>query len=250
MAACKTCGAKAGAFKSECKACEDQRLELETAEAARRQAEADKQERERLEREARELESRRHEFTEDALFRMRATLSEGRTPCLYTQIYVQSDGWTNGQPFGEAPDLLELAELGKDGWEVAAVIPRTMGLGLSNRTPKGGSSWGGGLGGLVAGVHVILRLAVTEATLSGREEIVRQAIRAGYRDGESSLPGTVSLPTLAAGAAIATAAVGTGMIMGYGISYSVPVDGDSGDFDDGDFDGGADDGGDFGDFDF
>jgi hypothetical protein len=251
MSACKTCGGKAGAFKSECKSCEADRVAQEAAEAAARQADADRQERERLEREARALEARRAEFTEDALQRMRATLAEGRTPCLYTQIYVESDGWTNGQPFGAVPDLLELSELGKDGWEIAAVIPRTMGIGLSNRLAKGGSTWGGGLGGLVAGVHIVLQLAVTEATLSGREDIVRQAVSSSYRDGESSMPGTLSLPALAAGAAVATAAVGTGMIMGYGISYSMPVGGD-GEGGDGFEDGGdvGDDGGDFGDFEF
>lgn len=111
---------------------------------------------------------------------LRQTVSNGRTGFLYRSVYVAVDSTVNEELTGQF-DITELQVLGLDGWEIVAVIPRTLGVALENSSlrPTFGRTWGAGLGGNVAGVHVLLRLAIDQAGLEDAradiEELVAQA---------------------------------------------------------------------------
>lgn len=88
---------------------------------------------------------------------LNSTVSAGRTAFLYRSVYVEVDSVVNKDVTGEF-DITQLQVLGLDGWEIVAVIPRTLGVAIQNLSLTEG--WGAGMGGNVAGVHVLLRLTV------------------------------------------------------------------------------------------
>jgi hypothetical protein len=67
------------------------------------------------------------------------------------------------RPINERFDIDQLQELGVRGWEIVAVVPRTVGIGLRNVLlgSADGENWGGGIGGNVMGVYVLLKLEIT-----------------------------------------------------------------------------------------
>lgn len=254
MAACKTCGGKAGAFKDECKECESARLAKERA---------DKQERERLQAEklaaekaqaARELEARTLAFVEKSMESFRRTIAQGRTPYLYSMVGVTVPYTLLEQEGGSMPDLHDVAALGRDGWEIVATLPQTAGIGLTNVYQKGGGkTWAGGIGGIVTGVFLLIRLPITSQTLEHEELMIRAALTTGYEDKRSSVSPEVVIPGVAAGtersgisplasmalgaagmAIVADAAVDMGIVEGAG--FDGGDGGDGGDFDGGGFD--------------
>lgn len=81
-------------------------------------------------------------------------MKSGNNPNLFRWIYLQVDSEVEGDTLGQF-DITELQAAGLDGWDVVAVIPRTLGLGLKNISTSG-NSWGAGVGGNVMGVYIIL----------------------------------------------------------------------------------------------
>lgn len=253
MAQCVTCGGKAGAFKSECKDCEGRRLEAQRAaeaEAARQSAERARQ---RAEEEARALEQRTMTYIDESVEGLRRSLEEGRTPYLYSMAFLTTQYMLLEQEGGAPPDLHDLAVLGRDGWEIVTTIPQTAGIGLSNTYQRGGGrTWGGGVGGIVTGVFVLLRLPVTSQTLDRQMDVVRAAIREQYTDGRSATSARMIVPGVDSGdirspgisplAGVAMGALGMSLLA----DAFTGVEGGEGI--DGGFDGGGDAGG--GDFDF
>lgn len=244
MAACKTCAEKAGAFRDECKTCEDQRQKVEAVQEvvnARARQEAEELLKKKLQL---ELEERTQAYVDAAIAGMRQTHAEGRVPYLHTTLYLSTDFVLNENTGGAPPDLHDLDTLGRDGWEVVATVPQTMGMGLTNVYKGGGQNWGGGIGGIVTGVHAIARLAVTEATLKDRESTIREVLRSRYEDGRSKPAQGPQIPLLANGAnktgtvaPLATVAASVAVVsMAMDTTQMA--------------DGGGDDGGGFGDFDF
>jgi hypothetical protein len=244
MAACKTCGDKAGAFREECKPCEGKR-QAERLRQMDEQAKASQQE-ERLRKEqaGRELQQRKESYVDSAVEGMRQTLAEGRTPYLHTTIYLSTDFVLNKAPGGAPPDLHDLDTLGRDGWEVVATVPQTMGVGLANLYKGGGQNWGGGIGGIVTGMYAIARLAVTEGTLSSREVMIREVLRNRYEDGRSKPAEGPQIPLLASGTnktgTVAPLAAAAASVAAVSMAMDAIVMADDA----------SDDGGDFGDFDF
>ena len=59
-------------------------------------------------------------------------------------------------------DIGFLRHMGMNGWEIVGVIPRTIGVVTENSSFGStiGTTWGGGSGGNVAGVHILLRKEV------------------------------------------------------------------------------------------
>jgi hypothetical protein len=96
---------------------------------------------------------------------LKASVSAGRTAFLYRSVYVEVDSVVDKDVTGEF-DITQLQVLGLDGWEIVAVIPRTLGVALRNLLSLT-EGMGGGMGGNVAGVHVLLRLAVDGTNLEG-----------------------------------------------------------------------------------
>jgi hypothetical protein len=244
MAACKTCGQKAGAFREECKPCEAERAQIQAQKAAE-WAKLDREERARREAQnKRELEERTVTFIDASIDSMRQALKEGRTPYLHTTLFLTTEFIINGEVNGSPPDLHDLDSLGRDGWEIVTTIPQTLGMGLTNVYKSGGQNWGGGLGGMVTGIYVVARLPITEATLTARETMIREVLLNRYEDGRSKSAKGPQIPLLANGVDKQGSVPPLAAVAATALAVSMTVDAMDASGDDGAGDGG------FGDFDF
>lgn len=254
MAACQTCGEKAGMGRYECRSCESQREAAEAAAKAERAREAKLREEERLAREARELEERTQAFVSGCVAQMEQAHAVGLIPNLVqyrtvnTTFSIQSE--VKGQPPSFAAYLADLSM----GWEIIGMIPHTEGVALFNRTNSGVTSYAGGFGGLVSAVYMVMQLKVTPELLRHNRDYIEAVVRSQYEDGTSVIPegGTLGAHPVGQLGGMSTAgrvAMGMagGVIIGSAISDIAGM-GDVGGTDAG-FDGG-DGGGDFGGFDF
>jgi hypothetical protein len=100
---------------------------------------------------------------EDWAVKAEKQIASGNTPNLFRWIFIQVDSLVEGKPIGEF-DITELQAAGLEGWDVVAVIPKTVGLGLTNSTNAGTTSWGAGLGGNVLGAYLILSKEIFDLT--------------------------------------------------------------------------------------
>jgi len=188
----------------------------------------------------------RSEYADAAMARIELTLSEGRTPAVYRSVLMATDYSFMSQVGGTRPDVLPLAELGWDGWEIVGIVPRTTGIALTNLA-GGQSFYGGGVGGLTDGAYLLMRLPVTEALFASRREYLIMLLRSMHdgRDSVSSSPAIPLVPPGDMGAGPGSAARGApaaaaagGMFIAYGVTHTVYEDSgsDGGEFEGGDFD--------------
>ena len=191
-----------------------------------------------------ELDAQRRAYIDSAMARMRQSLAEGRTPALHRLILMPTEYSFMGQSGGLQPNVMLMAEAGWDGWEVAAVLPRTTGLALSNNAGRQ-SFYGGGVGGLTDGAYLLMRLPVTQALMDSRPEYI-ETILSAMSDLSQATPRAAATPRIqpgdmGGGGVGAPAAAAGGAFIAYGVSRTVYTDEGSGE---------GDDGGDGGDFDF
>jgi hypothetical protein len=169
MAACKGCGTKVPLLTSECAACANIRRAAESA--AQKEA---------LLGQVRAREERQHAYVTEALARLAATFSAGRSVSLYESIYVPVDSVVNDESLANDFDLLQIQTLGWQGWDVVGVVPRTVGVGLVN-VGGGSKAWGAGMGGNVAGVHILLRLIVQPAEAQAAGPLLEEHLARTFR---------------------------------------------------------------------
>lgn len=169
MAKCEVCGERAGAFKQVCASCESKALSEKKLEA----------ERDAL-REAERLEEKAAKWEED----FRLSLSSETPKFIYKAAYVEVDSEVNRRVLGEF-NIASIQQMGIWGWRVVGIIPKTIGVGLTNtRYANTGKSdtWGGGMGGNVNGVYVLLEKTVSSIQDADIEEAIetgKELIRAG-----------------------------------------------------------------------
>lgn len=168
MARCASCGKSAGFLGTLCSECRAEQQRREHEEQRRRDAEADRKRllaravsAERMRREEEKVWAVAAERAE--LLRKRA--ENGNRVFLYESLYIPVDSKIDDQQMCNTFDIDALRELGLLGWEILQVVPRTIGMSLINKNLVGGLSTGvdayaGGIGGVVVGVHVILRREV------------------------------------------------------------------------------------------
>jgi hypothetical protein len=114
---------------------------------------------------------------ESWLERAQAQISTGNNPNLFRWIYIEVDSVVTDDVVGNF-DIADLQEAGLEGWDVVAVIPKTLGIGLTNTSTGStfGTTWGGGVGGNILGVYLILSKEVydlkTQKTLDDARRIV------------------------------------------------------------------------------
>lgn len=251
MAACKNCGGKAGAFKEECKSCESKRLDAERLERdAQEQIRAEAEAKARAEA-AQALEARKQAHVDRSLDSYRKTIQQGRTPYLYSMVSVSVPYSLLERNAGEVPDLHDIIALGRAGWEIVAVLPQTAGVGLSNVYQKGGgTTWAGGIGGIVTGAILLIRLPITSSTLDEETEMLTAALRESYEDKRSFVAPELVVPGISTSggssrippvASMALGAAGMGLMMNAASDFGIVGDGAEFDSDTGggDFDGGG-----------
>lgn len=110
-------------------------------------------------------------------------ISSGNNPNLFRWIYIQVDSVVEGDTVGEF-DITELQAAGLEGWDVVAVIPKTIGVGLTNISTAG-NSWGAGMGGNVLGVYLILSKELydlkSERNVSDAQRVVSSLLARGIQ---------------------------------------------------------------------
>lgn len=173
MAQCNVCGQKAGIFMNTCVSC----LAKAEAEKQALQAQANQAQHEAEMRE-------QAEKMVDWQIISKDRLNQGQPLFVYKNIYIEVDSVVNEETVGTF-DMSFLEAAGLAGWQVISVIPRTIGIGLTNTSygSTSGSTWGGGIGGNVAGVYVLIGRQINSINDSAYEEFAVPAAQAIVNDG-------------------------------------------------------------------
>ncbi len=90
---------------------------------------------------------------------MASRLRQGYPVFLYHSVYIKVNSILMDERLNEGFDMSALFEMGLAGWEAVGIIPRTIGVGLTNTSMGSavGNTSGGGSGGNILGAHVLLR---------------------------------------------------------------------------------------------
>jgi hypothetical protein len=249
LKACPACGRSSGYVRS---------VTTEQRQQARREREEARRERHtELEREREEAKLQRErevqliqeeriararqqedDYVEAALIRIRRAVQEGRPASLFRTHFIGAPYTVFGQMGGSPLQAGELAEFGWDGWEVVGSVPATTGIPLTNSSGQI-QTYAGGIGGLVEGIHLLLRLEVTSELLNSRPEFIDAFLREEYAVRRSTKASEPSAITIRPGQAPPqSGGGGGGGFVAFGYSRTVITESDGGDGDDGggDFD--------------
>ena len=99
---------------------------------------------------------------------VKSKIENGEKIYLYDTVYAPVDSIVNGDTLHDEFSIGLLRRLGLQGWEVVGIVPRTFGVGLTNRAVGStfGETWGAGLGGNVMGGHIMIKMDVSKQNLS------------------------------------------------------------------------------------
>ena len=175
MAKCESCGNKAGIGRQKCAECESR--ERAAAQARREQESAEA----RARYEA-QVAAKVSTWSDS----FRARINAGGEAFEHTVVYIEVDSVIENEAIGSF-DFNAVMAAGLDGWQIHAVIPRTLGWPLFNQHSEGFSTnqtYGAGLGGNVAGVYVVLsrpiRGPIHDAQFARLQATAQGLIDAGY----------------------------------------------------------------------
>lgn len=163
MAKCSECGKPAGLFAAMCDSCKaklrarKEEIYRKELEERTQQALAERQERERQKR----------ELIESLYERSILKINSGEHVFMHEMLFLPVDSLVVDTPLCDEFGIAALQYAGFNGWEIAAVVPKTVGLALTNVSvgSSSGETWGAGLGGNVVGVYVLLRKQVRETEI-------------------------------------------------------------------------------------
>lgn len=165
MAKCSRCGISMGFFATStiCDNCKSAAMKEYN------RMEAEKEERTQAAME--EFKKQKELLLLPKLQELKSRIDGGELIYFYETLYVPVDSVVTDTPLTEEFSIGLLRKLGLSGWEVVGIIPRTIGVALTNRLigPTPGSSpetWGAGLGGNVAGVHIVLKMKLSTKNAS------------------------------------------------------------------------------------
>ncbi|MBC8274487.1 MAG: hypothetical protein H8E40_05905 [Chloroflexi bacterium] len=159
MAKCSRCGKPVSFLSSMCDDCKK-------AVKDEQKAEQERLEREKAQKAQQVREAYRSYRTELILTRVQSLqqkLASGGKVYLYEDIYLAVDSKVVDETVAQEFSIGSLRQLGLDGWDIVAVIPRTLGVALTNVSlgSSSGQTWGAGVGGNVVGVHIVVRKEVS-----------------------------------------------------------------------------------------
>jgi hypothetical protein len=155
MAKCSRCGKSVGLFASMCADCKA----AVKAEEAEQQERLEAEKRGAAERARQEHESLRRAIVQSKAQSAQQRIEQGEKLYLYESVYLSVDSKILDSSITDKFDIAGLRQMGFDGWDIIAIIPRTAGVALTNRSygASSGETWGAGLGGNVVGIHAILK---------------------------------------------------------------------------------------------
>ncbi|MBT3190452.1 MAG: hypothetical protein HN855_04380 [Anaerolineae bacterium] len=93
----------------------------------------------------------------------RDRLDVGEVCYLFKSVYLPVDSVVADENVVGQFSIAGIQNLGFLGWDVVGIVPRTIGVGLTNLSlgSTSGETWGAGLGGNVAGVYVLLKKSIS-----------------------------------------------------------------------------------------
>jgi hypothetical protein len=191
MAKCSSCGNSSGLLSRLCDKCKEVELHVKNLkESAEQEAKLARISQQKLhdEKQSEEKKSRitalvteRDNFIASAVNAQNdAALSiiiNGGSVNIFESIYIEVDSTVNSNNFVDEFNIGSIKKFGLNGWDFVSAIPRTVGVGLSNSTGPGNSSWGGGMGGNVAGVHVIFRKSIDQRSINTTSLLLKNHIQ-------------------------------------------------------------------------
>lgn len=152
MPKCRTCGRKVGLFYflndgAVCMDCRE-KTKNETIENRKRESIEDRQ--------------RKEESIQATIEDVQTSVQKGKARFLYNFVFLSVDSVLLKKSFCQGFEIHELQRMGLDGWEVIGIVPKTVGVGLENVSigSTSGQTYGGGIGGNVAGVYVLLKKVI------------------------------------------------------------------------------------------
>jgi hypothetical protein len=184
MSACETCGTEVSFFnlERECETCRKRRLAeeaVERAEKARLQAAEEHAIKE-------EAAHQKNIWINQRVADFAATLTNEAPRYLVQQVYRPVDSVIEDDHLASQFVLGEVELLGAYGWQIVGIIPRTVGTALKNISfgSTNGTTWGAGMGGNIAGVYVLMQLAVTKSNYDAVLPSIRMHFGMKYRPEE------------------------------------------------------------------
>ena len=192
MAKCNTCDKEISFFnlERECESCYEIRIDQERAEKA-------EQKKQLLEKKAElaalneanakliaeQAELRKNTWIDQQVAAFTGRLSNDAPIYLFQRIYCRVDSRINDEDLATGFHLGDVEQLGADGWQIVGIVPRTIGISLTNISSGSihGTTWGAGMGGNVAGVYVLLQLNVTLANVNQLIPTIKNYFGTKYR---------------------------------------------------------------------
>jgi len=169
---------KAGALRTECDSCRLEREAISKAALAEQQVRTQEVNRLRAEAAEKDRTDRFDSYISDCFAEFEAALDEGRDPYIYGSTVINVESSFGDNTVGSPPDFGTLQHLGIRGWELVGTVPSTFGQALTNINAGGafGETWGAGVGGLVVGAYLILRLRITRQMLTTSRKMIIEAL--------------------------------------------------------------------------
>lgn len=180
MAKCSICGKPIGGLGLGSRQCDDCKARLEAEEAQKQAALAESERQRRA-----EWEDQRRRLFEAELAAVNSKVLSGQKVFLYDTIYLPVDSKVLGKSVHKSFDLsASLRTFGLDGWDVAATVPKTVGIGLTDEAIRGRAlfedsgrlEYTGGLGGNVVGVYLVLRKELSKVDLDNSADELRRYV--------------------------------------------------------------------------
>ncbi|MDQ1328359.1 MAG: hypothetical protein QG641_1644 [Candidatus Poribacteria bacterium] len=155
MAKCSRCGKSVGFFSNMCDDCKQAVIVEQKAERERLERDNEKRTQMKLE----EYQACKDDIISARIQLLRQRIECGEKVFLYESMYLPVDSKVVNETITEEFSIGSLRRLGFDGWDIVAVIPRTLGVALTNESygSSSGTTWGAGLGGNVVGVHIVIK---------------------------------------------------------------------------------------------
>jgi large subunit ribosomal protein L7/L12 len=146
--------------KSYCYSCRAEKRADEKA----RELERNRQEIERHKALEQERQKRHEERRQALTLALKDKLKNGQDVYCYDTIYIPVDSVIEGTQSVNEFDISTLKLMGLDGWSIEGVVPKTLGVPLSNASIGStvGETYGGGMGGNVVGVYILLKKRVAQ----------------------------------------------------------------------------------------
>jgi hypothetical protein len=175
---CKRCkkslGLLSGLFSDYCESCKNIIAQEKKSEQARVEREKSEKQRKQFE----QFNKHKASLAKSKIQFVKNRIDNGEVLFLYQSVYLPVDSVVVEERIISEFTIAALRPLGFDGWDIVGIVPRTIGIGLTNSSygASTGTTWGAGVGGNIVGVHVLLKKEIS-ATHRVSDEYLEEYIK-------------------------------------------------------------------------